>query len=163
MTAPSVLTDSLDTANRVLHLLFDAATVRMSARTGIGWRVEFAISSSMYQAIGSDTLVLEEGCDERVRIVGKIGWTSADAEIERLMASSSGCPIVSINSDQAGKLEIRFADAFELRLLPANFSPDWQWIISPPRGHEASESLSIVSEQRGSIWTRYPQALTKYL
>jgi len=162
MTTTSTLTDSLEIADKVLRLLFEAAVVRRAVKTGIGWRLEFKIPPPMCRAIESDTLVLEEGCDERVRMSGQSIWTSAETEIERFMASVPGCAVASIDTDRAGQLEIRFDNSFELVLVPADFSPDWQWMITPT-SQNAAEVLSIVSVHEESIWTRYPPALAKYL
>lgn len=162
MTTTSTLTDSVEVANKVLSLLFEAAAVKTTVKTGIGWRLEFTPSPLMCEIIASDTLVLEEGCDERVRSLGNPAWASADAEVERLMSSAPGCLIKVINTNQIGQLEVCFENSFELRLLPADFSPDWQWIINP-LSQKAAESLSVVSVHGESIWTRYPHSLAKYL
>jgi hypothetical protein len=149
-------------ANKALSTLLRGAYVREASKTGMGWRIEFTIAKELTEAIHSDKLILEEACDERVRRGGKSGWSSGEIEIQRLMSLVPGCGITSIATDMLGCLQIQFDDLFELKLVPAEFSLDWQWKIAPVEIEAAAET-SVVSVHGERVWTRYPKSLARYL
>ena len=147
------LTDDLPTGNGVANRLLRSAVVSDFLVGSMGWTITFRLSQAAADAVGATTLVLSESCREEA-----FDGSGNRLDGDEAPAFFLGKVVSGVSIDRQGCLLVEFTRGGSFKLIPAEFSMDWQWILEP-EDDLLREYFSIVSVHGEETWFRFPATL----
>ena len=154
----SKLSSSMKIANNLAKLIMNKGTIVECQEIGLGWIIKLVSKS---EPLFGKKFVFEESGDIAIRLPGWRGWSSGAEMIRDKVQESLGKTIENVEIKEEC-IEIFIKDWLYMRIMHSDYSMDWEWTIYP-ESEPAKRQLSVVSEQHGKIWSRYPGSLARYV
>jgi hypothetical protein len=144
-------------ANALANSLLRYAVVDAMEIGEMSWRIMFSVTKHVSSIAEVEQIILEETCEERA--FDALG----DPVRADLVSEYFYNKVVSeVNIDVESSITIRFKDNSYIELVPAAFSMDWQWTITPS-DQTKRDDLSITSVANEQVWSRVPIKLLNWI